>query len=50
MVLRPMVSSLNHGTQRPVISSLESGKYNPNIEFLDKVAHALGKELYINFQ
>ncbi len=37
------------GTKQSAISRLESGEYNPSIEFLSKVAHALGKELYINF-
>ncbi|KAB3529506.1 helix-turn-helix transcriptional regulator [Alkaliphilus pronyensis] len=37
------------GTQQSAISRLESGEYNPSIEFLSKIAHALGKELQINF-
>lgn len=37
------------GTKQSAISRLESGEYNPSIEFLTKVAHALGKELHINF-
>ncbi|KAB3529485.1 helix-turn-helix transcriptional regulator [Alkaliphilus serpentinus] len=37
------------GTQQSAISRLESGQYNPSIEFLSKIAHALGKELQINF-
>lgn len=37
------------GTQQSAISRLESGEYNPSIEFLSRIAHALGKELQINF-
>ncbi|MFA6808313.1 MAG: helix-turn-helix transcriptional regulator [Eubacteriales bacterium] len=37
-------------TKQSAISRLESGEYNPSIEFLTKVANALGKELQINFQ
>lgn len=37
------------GTKQSAISRLESGEYNPSVEFLTKVAHALGKELHINF-
>ena len=37
-------------TQQSAISRLESGEYNPSLEFLAKVAHALGKELQITFQ
>lgn len=37
------------GTRQSAISRLESGEYNPSIEFLSKVAHALGKELNIKF-
>ncbi|MDK2821518.1 MAG: hypothetical protein PWP31_1483 [Clostridia bacterium] len=37
-------------TKQSAISRLESGEYNPSIEFLAKVANALGKELQITFQ
>lgn len=37
------------GTKQSAISRLESGDYNPSIEFLSKVAHALGKEIHIEF-
>ena len=37
------------GTKQSAISRLESGDYNPSIEFLSKVAHALGKEIHIKF-
>jgi len=29
---------------------LESGEYNPSLELLNKVAHALGKELRVKFE
>jgi DNA-binding XRE family transcriptional regulator len=35
------------GTRQSAISRLESGEYNPSIEFLNKIAHALGKEIHI---
>lgn len=35
------------GTKQSAISRLESGDYNPSVEFLSKVASALGKELHI---
>ena len=35
------------GTKQSAISRLESGEYNPSIEFLGKIAAALGKELHI---
>lgn len=38
------------GTKQSAISRLESGEYNPSVEFLSKVAQALGKELKVNFQ
>ena len=38
------------GTRQSAISRLESGEYNPSIEFLSKVAHALGKELDVSFK
>ncbi len=37
------------GTKQSAISRLESGNYNPSIEFLSKIALALGKELHITF-
>ncbi len=37
------------GTKQSAISRLENDDYNPSIEFLDKVAHALGKKLEIRF-
>ncbi|NPV89619.1 MAG: helix-turn-helix transcriptional regulator [Firmicutes bacterium] len=37
-------------TKQSAISRLESGNYNPSIEFLSKVAKALGKEIEISFQ
>lgn len=36
-------------TKQSAISRLESGEYNPSLEFLSKVANALGKELQISF-
>ena len=35
------------GTKQSNISRLESGEYNPSIQFLKKVAKAMGKELEI---
>jgi len=37
------------GTKQSAISRLENGSYNPSITFLSKIAHALGKEIKINF-
>lgn len=37
------------GTKQSAISRLESGEYNPSVEFLSKVANALGKELEVKF-
>lgn len=37
------------GTKQSAISRLENDNYNPSIEFLDKVANALGKKLEIRF-
>jgi DNA-binding XRE family transcriptional regulator len=37
------------GTKQSAISRLESGSSNPSLEFLCKVAHALGKEFHISF-
>ena len=36
-------------TKQSAISRLESGDYNPSLEFLTKIANALGKELHISF-
>ncbi|MCT4612615.1 MAG: helix-turn-helix transcriptional regulator [Clostridia bacterium] len=38
------------GTQKSNISRLESGNYNPSIDFLNKVARGLGKELVVEFK
>jgi predicted transcriptional regulator len=35
------------GTKQSNISRLESGNYNPTIDFLNKIARAVGKELVI---
>ena len=35
------------GTHQSNISHLESGNYNPSLEFLNKIARALGKHLEI---
>ena len=35
------------GTRQSNISRLESGNYNPSLEFLNKVAHAVGKKLEV---
>jgi DNA-binding XRE family transcriptional regulator len=37
------------GTKQSAISRLENGDSNPSVEFLSKIAHALGKELHISF-
>lgn len=37
------------GTKQSAISRLENGSYNPSVEFLNKIAHTLGKELHISF-
>lgn len=36
--------------QQSHISRLENGNYNPSIAFLKRIAHALGKELHIEFR
>jgi predicted transcriptional regulator len=35
------------GTRQSNISRLESGNYNPTLEFLNKIALAVGKELEV---
>ncbi|GHU22779.1 transcriptional regulator [Spirochaetia bacterium] len=35
------------GTRQSNISRLESGNYNPSLEFLNKIAIAMGKELEV---
>lgn len=37
------------GTTQSAISRLESGNYNPSIQFLSKVAKAMGSKLQISF-
>jgi DNA-binding XRE family transcriptional regulator len=36
------------GTRQSNISRLESGNYNPSIDFLNKIALAVGKELRVS--
>lgn len=38
------------GISQPNIARLESGKYNPSVEFLERIAKALGKELVITLK
>jgi len=38
------------GTQKSNISRFENGSCNPSLDFLAKVAHALGKELRIELR
>lgn len=38
------------GTQKSNISRLESGTYNPSLDFLNKVAKSLGKEVHIDIR
>ncbi len=38
------------GTQKSNVSRLESGAYNPSLDFLIKVARALGKDLKIQLK
>ena len=35
------------GTKQSNISRLESGNYNPTLDFLNKIAEAVGKELEV---
>ncbi len=37
------------GTKQSAISRLENGSYNPSVEFLNRIAHTLGKKLHISF-
>jgi predicted transcriptional regulator len=37
------------GTKQSNISRLESGNYNPTLDFLNKIAKAVGKRLEIKF-
>lgn len=38
------------GIKQSNISRLESGNYNPTMDFLQKIAQALGKELHVEFR
>lgn len=38
------------GTQQSNISRFESRHYNPSVDFLERVAKSLGKELYIELK
>lgn len=38
------------GTRQSNISRLEGENYNPSLEFLNRVAKGLGKELHIEFK
>jgi DNA-binding XRE family transcriptional regulator len=35
------------GTRQSNISRLESGKYNPSLDFLNRIANAVGKQLEV---
>ena len=35
------------GTRQSNISRFEHGNYNPSLDFLNKIAHAMGKELEV---
>jgi DNA-binding XRE family transcriptional regulator len=50
--LKMTQSELAHriGTSKSNISRLESGLYNPSLEFLDKIAKGLGKEIHIDLR
>ena len=37
------------GTKQSAISRLENANCNPSIEFLSKIAQALGKKLHVSF-
>lgn len=38
------------GIKQSNISRLENGNYNPSIDFLQKIAKALGKKLHVEFR
>jgi ribosome-binding protein aMBF1 (putative translation factor) len=38
------------GTKQSNISRFEGGNYNPSLEFMQKLAHGLGKELQITLK
>ena len=38
------------GTKQSNISRLECGNYNPSLEFMQKIAQGLGKELHITLR
>lgn len=38
------------GTSKSNISRLESGNYNPSLDYLEKLAKGLGKELHIELR
>ena len=38
------------GIRQSNISRLERGNYNPSVEFLQKIAKGLGKQLHIEFR
>jgi transcriptional regulator with XRE-family HTH domain len=38
------------GTQQSNISRFESRQYNPSVDFLNRVARSLGKELHIELR
>ena len=38
------------GTKQSNISRFEGGNYNPSLEFIQKLAHGLGKELQITLK
>ncbi|PJI10221.1 MULTISPECIES: helix-turn-helix transcriptional regulator [Clostridium] len=42
--------ALRVGTRKSNISRLESGNYNPSLDFANKIAKGLGKELYIELR
>ena len=42
--------ALRTGTQKSNISRLESGNYNPSVDFLNKIAKGLGKEIHFELK
>lgn len=42
--------ALRAGTQKSNISRFESGNYNPSLDFLNKLAKGLGKEIHIELR